>query len=126
MADDKPPFARRVVEEMLDAETARQVAEQEAALAAHPEWAEGYYQLAQLYRIYRAQRDKAKRLLLIALEKKPSLAEAHVALGEIYIAEGDLERAREHARFAATFGDRRLLEQMERHGAAGEPGPEPR
>ena len=116
--EQKRPFARRVIDEMLDAETARQVAEQERAIAAHPEWAEGYYQLAQLYRVHGYQQDKAKRLLLTAIEKKPSLAAAHIALGEIYIAEGELGRAREHAEFAARFGDGRLLEQMKRHGAA--------
>jgi tetratricopeptide (TPR) repeat protein len=120
--NEKQPFARRVIDEMLDGETAQQVAEQEAAVAANPDWAEGYYQLAQLYRVHRYQQDKAKRLLLTAIEKKPSLAQAHIALGEIYIAEGDLERARDHAQFAARFGDRRLLEQMKRHGAAGEGG----
>lgn len=116
--EPKPSFARRVIDEMLDAETAGQVAEQEAAVAAHPEWAEGYYQLAQLYRVHRYQQEKAKGLLLTAIEKKPSLAQAHIALGEIYIAEGNLESAREHAEFAARFGDGRLLQQMKRHGAA--------
>lgn len=50
-----------------------------------------------------------------ALELKPSLAEAHIALGEIYLAEDDLGRARQHAEFAARFGNPRLLEQMERY-----------
>lgn len=117
----QPSFARRVINEMLDAETARQVAEQELAVTANPEWAEGYYQLAQLYRVHHYQQDKAKGLLLTAIEKKPSLAQAHIALGEIYIAEGDVERAREHAEFAARFGDPRLLEQMKRYGAARGP-----
>ncbi|MGH9521675.1 MAG: hypothetical protein ACRD3E_03990 [Terriglobales bacterium] len=107
-------FFRLVADEMLDRETAEQIAEQERALAENPDWAEGHYQLAQLLRV-RHRRDEAKRHLLIALEKKPSLADAHVALGEIYIAEGDLARAREHAEFAATFGNVRLLEQMNRN-----------
>jgi tetratricopeptide (TPR) repeat protein len=107
------PFLRQVADEVLDAETAHQVEEQKAGLERHPEWAEGHYHLAQLYRVQQ-KRDEAKRELLIALEKDPALADAHLALGEIYIAEDDLERARAHAEFAAAYGKNRLLEQMRR------------
>lgn len=119
--DGKKPFARRVVEQMLDAETERHIAEQKAALEKNPDWAEGHYHLGQLYRIHQNRREDAKRALLRALELKPSLADAHLALGEIYVAEGDLERAAEHARYAARFGNPRLLERLRRHGVAGEP-----
>ncbi len=115
MSDQEKPFFRRVADQALDDETTKQIAEQQAALAANPEWAEGYYHLAQLYRVQQKPRE-AKRQLLIALEKKPAMAEAHLALGEIYIAEGDLESARVHAQFAAALGNPRLLEQMKRHG----------
>jgi tetratricopeptide (TPR) repeat protein len=100
---------------MLDAETAKHIAEQKAALEQNPEWAEGHYHLAQLYRVQQRPTD-AKRELLIALEMKPLLAEAHLALGEIYIREGDLERAREHAQIAAQLGNGRLSDQLKRHG----------
>ena len=113
MADN---FFRRVADSMLDQETASQIAEQERALEQNPDWAEGHYHLAQLLRVQH-RRDDAKRHLLIALEKKPSLADAHIALGEIYIAEGDLARAREHAEYAAQFGNPRLRDQITRHGA---------
>lgn len=116
MTDTPKPFARRIVDHMLDAETERQISEQQTALAKNPEWADGYYHLAQLYRVYRYRQDEAKALLLTALQKKPTLAEAHLALGEIYIMEDDLESAREHAQFAADLGHPRLLEQMRRHG----------
>ena len=112
---DKPLF-RQVADQMLDAETEKHIAEQKAALAANPEWAEGYYHLAQLYRVQQKPHE-AKQQLLIALEKEPGLADAHVALGEIYIGEWDLARAREYAEYAAKLGNGRLLEQMERHGA---------
>lgn len=115
MSEQKKPFFRRVADQALDDETTKQIAEQQSALAANPEWAEGYYHLAQLYRVQQKPQE-AKRHLFTALEKKPALAEAHVALGEIYIADGDLESAREHARFAAALGSPRLLEQMKRHG----------
>ena len=96
----------------------RQIAEQQRAIEQNPDWAEGYYHLAQLLaRAAQARRSQAH--LLIALEKKPTLADAHVALGEIYIAEGDLDRARVHAEFAAACGNPRLLEQMQRHGEIG-------
>ena len=107
-------FFRRVADSMLDQETADQIAEQERALAQNPEWAEGHYHLAQLLRVQH-RRDDAKLHLLRALELKPALADAHTALGEIYIAEGDLTRAREHAEYAAQFGNGRLLDQMNRH-----------
>ncbi len=113
--DRQKPFPREVVDQMLDAETERHIAEQKAALEKDPEWAEGHYHLAQLYRVHHSRRDDAKRDLLRALELKPSLADAHMALGEIYIAEGDLERATEHARYASQFGNSRLLDQISRH-----------
>ena len=108
-------FTRQVADQMLAAETETQIAEQKTALEHNPGWAEGHYHLAQLYRVHNRHRDDAKRELLTALELKPSLAEAHVALGEIYIAEADFKRAREHAAYAAQFGDARLLEQFRRY-----------
>lgn len=107
-------FFRRIADDALDHETARQIAEQQRALEQNPDWAEGHYHLAQLLRVQHKP-DDAKRHLLIALEKKPTLADAHMALGEIYIAEGDLDRARLHAEFAAACGNPRLLEQITRH-----------
>ena len=109
-------FFRRAADSALDHETARQIAEQEEALRQNPDWAEGYYHLAQLLRIQH-RRDDAKRHLLRALELKPSLADAHIALGEIYLAEDDYVKAREHAQFAAQFGNPRLLEQLRRNRA---------
>ena len=114
MGEDHKPFFRSVADEMLDAETAKHVAEQKAALELNPDWAEGHYHLAQLYRVQQRTQD-AKQELLIALEMKPLLAEAHMALGEIYIAEGDLDRAREHAQIAAQLGSGRLLDQIQRY-----------
>src|SRR5512146_300495 len=101
-------FFRRVADEMLDGDTARQVEEKRAEVAAHPDWAEGHYHLAQLLRVQH-KRDAAKLELLRALELKPGMADAHAALGEIYLAEGDADRAREHAQLAARFGNSRLL-----------------
>jgi hypothetical protein len=70
--------------------------------------------LAQLLRVQQKPLE-AKRQLLIALEKKPLLTDAHIALGEILIAEGEFERALEHAEIAAQLGNGRLLEQMKRN-----------
>lgn len=109
-------FFRRIADQALDDETAHQIAEQQRSLEQNPEWAEGHYHLAQLYRVQH-KREEAKHSLLIALEKKPMLADAHIALGEIYIAEGDFDRARVHAEFAAACGNPRLLEQMQRNQA---------
>ncbi len=115
MSDEPKSFFRNVMDDMLDQETARHISEQKAALEMNPEWAEGHYHLAQLYRVQQRPLD-AKRELLIALEMKPLLAEAHEALGEIYIGEGDLDKAREHAEIAAQLGSGRLQDQIERHG----------
>ncbi len=111
-------FFRRIADEALDEETSRQIAEQQRALEQNPDWAEGYYHLAQLLRVQH-KRDEAKLHLLTALEKKPTLADAHIALGEIYIAEGDLDRARVHAEFAAACGNSRLLDQIRRYETGG-------
>jgi tetratricopeptide (TPR) repeat protein len=115
MGEDTKPFFRRVADEMLDAETAKHIREQKAALELHPDWAEGHYHLAQLYRVQQRPQE-AKYELLLALETKPLLAEAHEALGEIYIAEGDLDKAREHAQIAAQLGSGRLSDQLQRYG----------
>jgi tetratricopeptide (TPR) repeat protein len=115
--NESKSFFRQVADEILDQETARHIAEQQAALEKYPDWAEGHYHLAQLYRVQQ-KRDAAKHELLMALEKNPNLAEAHIALGEIYLAEDDMHRAREHAEFAAQFGKTRLLDQMKRWRAA--------
>jgi cytochrome c-type biogenesis protein CcmH/NrfG len=112
---DEKPFFRHVMDDMLDHETARHIAEQKAALERNPEWAEGHYHLAQLYRVQQRPQD-AKRELLTALEMKPLLAEAHMALGEIYISEGELNKAREHAEIAAQLGSGRLRDQLDRYG----------
>jgi tetratricopeptide (TPR) repeat protein len=114
VSDETKPFFRRVFDDMLDADTAKHIAEQKAALEQHPEWAEGHYHLAQLYRVQQRPED-AKRELLNALELKPLLADAHTALGEIYIAEGDLDKAREHAQIAAQLGSGRLLDQFKKY-----------
>ncbi len=114
MGEEPKPFIRRVMDDMLDNETAKHIAEQKAALEAHPDWAEGHYHLAQLYRVQQRPQE-AKNELLNALAKKPLLAEAHQALGEIYIAEGDLEKGREHAQIAAQLGSGRLLDQLKKY-----------
>ena len=107
-------FARRVMDQMLDGDTERHIAEQKAALAKNPTWAEGHYHLGQLYRV-QGKRAEARMELLEALELKPSLADAHVALGEMYAADGDMEKAREHGEYGAQFGNNRLKEQLERY-----------
>jgi tetratricopeptide (TPR) repeat protein len=114
MAEESKPFYRSVMNDMLDNETAQNIAEQKAALEAYPDWAEGHYHLAQLYRVQQRPLD-AKRELLTALDMKPLLAEAHLALGEIFISEGDLDKAREHAQIAAQLGSGRLLDQMKKY-----------
>ena len=113
--EHKKSFFRQVADEMLDGDTQRHIDEQKRGLELHPEWAEGHYHLAQLYRVQQRPAE-AKIELLTALEKKPTLADAHAALGEILIAEDDLPNARRHAEFAAALGNSRLLEQMERWG----------
>jgi len=108
------PFARRVIDQMLDADTERHIAEQKAALEKNPDWAEGHYHLGQLYRV-QSKREEARLELLRAIELKPSFADAHVALGEMYAADGEMDKAREHADYAARFGNARLKEQLERY-----------
>jgi len=107
-------FARKVMDQMLEGDTEAHIAEQKAALAKDPDWAEGHYHLGQLYRV-QFKRAEARMELLKALELKPSLADAHVALGEMYVADGEMEKAREHADWADKFGNSALKEQLERY-----------
>ncbi len=119
-------FTRRVMEQMLDADTERHIAEQQAALAKEPSWAEGHYHLGQLYRV-QGKREEARLEFLKALELKPSLADAHVAIGEMYAADGEMDKAREHGEYGARFGNSRLKEQLERysrHSSAASRQPE--
>ncbi len=116
MAENTKSFFRQVADTMLDSDTEAHIAEQRAGIEANPEWAEGYYHLAQLLRVQQNWLE-AKRNLLIALEKKPLLADAHIALAEIYLSEGADAKAREHAEIASQLGKDRLLDQMKRHGA---------
>ena len=109
-------FFRRIADQALGDETV--APDRRAAALARTESRVGGRATTTWRNSLRVQhkREEAKRHLLIALEKKPALADAHVALGEIYIAEGDFDRARVHAEFAAACGNPRLLEQMQRHG----------
>jgi hypothetical protein len=54
-------------------------------------------------------------LLLHAVALDPSLADAHVALTEVYAVREDYRAAWKHARLAEAAGNRRGVELLERH-----------
>lgn len=107
-------FRKQLVEFALDYETERYVAEQKAALEANPAWARGHLNLGLLYQTQLKQ-DLALAHFLKALSLDPELADAHVAAGQVYAVRGEYEKAWEHARAAAGFGNRRLMELLERY-----------
>ena len=105
---------KQLVEFALDYETERHIAEQKAALQANPAWARGYLNLGLLYQT-QSKQDLALEHFLKALSLDPRLADAHVAAGQVYAVRGEYDKAWEHAHLAAAFGNRRLLELLERY-----------
>ena len=98
----------------LDYDTERHIAEQKAAIAANPNDAHAHLNLGLLYQIQYKQ-DLAVEYFLKALSRDPRLAAAHVSLGRVYAVRGEMEKTWEHARVAATLGNKQLLEQLQRH-----------
>ena len=112
-------WRKQVIEPALDADTQRLMREQVDWITREPTNAQPYYQLALFYRS-QGKQDEALGLLLEAVRLRPSLAEAHVALAEIYVVRDDPRAAWRHARIAAEHGNRRAAEMLERHGVREE------
>ncbi len=108
-------WRKELIDFALDQDTSARMDEQKAWIAAEPANARPYYQLAMLYRMIH-KRDEALGLLLHAVSLDENLAPAHTALCEIYVAAGDLDRARHHATRAAELGDDGAAAQLRRYG----------
>ena len=108
-------WRKDVIDFALDQDTARLIDEQKAWVAAEPDNARPYYQLAMLYRLQQ-RRDEALGLLLHSVALDASLAAAHTALCEMYAAAGEMERARAHAAKAEALGEPGAAEQLRRYG----------
>jgi tetratricopeptide (TPR) repeat protein len=106
-------FRKEVVEPALDRQARDAIEEQRAAIAARPGDARPYYNLAALYRM-QGRADDALGLLLEAVRLDAAFAAAHVALAELYAVRGDLEASRRHADLAATHGDPRAQQMLQR------------
>ena len=115
-------FRKELIDLALDAETRREIEEQQAAIAADPSNPRPYYNLALLCRM-QARQHQALGLLLEAVRLDPAFAPAHVALAEIYAVRNDMAAARLHAEQAAALGDSRAREMLERYNE-GRPTPE--
>ena len=107
-------WRKEVIDFALDQETLRHIEEQRAWIGREPGNARPYANLAQLYRMCGRQ-EEALGLLLEAVRLDAGLAEAHVALTEIYAIRDDASSAWRHARIAEERGDRRGVELLERH-----------
>ena len=70
------------------------IAKQRAAVAQNPECGTSHYNLA-VGLLGQKKYDEAEREFLEAIECSPSLAEAYVQLGGIYLQRGDLDGLRE-------------------------------
>ena len=71
------------------------IAKQRAAVAQNPECGTSHYNLA-IGLLGQKQYDEAEKEFLEAIECSPSLAEAYVQLGGIYLQRGDLDRCLEY------------------------------
>lgn len=105
---------REVADFALDQETQQAEAEQLAWIAREPGNGRPYYHLAQLRRM-QFKPEEGLGLLLHAVSLDPSLAEAHVALTEVYAVQGDTSAAWRHARLAEAHGDADGVTLLERH-----------
>ena len=108
-------WRKEVIQPALDHETRKHIEEQRAWIAREPANARPYYNLAQLYRIDQ-RTDEALALLLEAVRLDESLADAHVALAEMYIVRADDRAAWKHARAAEGHGNKRAVELLQRYG----------
>ena len=107
-------WRKDVIEFALNDDVERHIAEQEAAIAANPQYVRGYFNLGLLYQIQYKQ-DLAVEYFLKALSLDPHLAEAHVSLGRVYAVRGEMEKAWEHAHIAAAMNRTELLDQLLRY-----------
>ena len=107
-------WRKELIDFALDQDTSARMDEQKAWIAAEPAHARPYYQLAMLYRMIH-KRDEALGLLLHAVSLDDNLTPAHTALCEMYVASGDLRRARHHATRAAELGDAGAVNQLNRY-----------
>ncbi|HEY2013710.1 MAG TPA: hypothetical protein VGH38_09435 [Bryobacteraceae bacterium] len=111
-------WRKEVIQPALDEETRRHMEEQRAWIVREPGNARPYANLAQLYRLDGRQ-EEALGLLLEAVRLDQALAEAHVALSEIYVVREDYGAAWRHARMAESAGDSRAADLLRRHGVSG-------
>ena len=110
-------WRKEVIGFALDHETRKHMDEQLAWIAREPTNPRPYYHLAQFYRI-EGRQDEALGLLLEAVRLDDTLAEAHVALAEIYAVREDYPAAWRHARRGEEGGDARGVELLRRHGVS--------
>src|SRR5689334_100956 len=96
-------WRRQVIDYALDYETRLQMEQQRAWIEREPANPRPYYQLAQFYRM-NGKTSEALGLLLEAVRLDGALAEAHIALAEMYAVAGDYEAAWRHARAAERNG----------------------
>jgi cytochrome c-type biogenesis protein CcmH/NrfG len=108
-------WRKEVIDFALDQETEKQVAEQKEWIARDPSNAKPFYHLAQLYRVNHARQEEALALLLEAVRLDENLADAHVALSEIYATKADYPAAWRHARSAESLNNPRAVELLKRH-----------
>jgi tetratricopeptide (TPR) repeat protein len=108
-------WRKEVIGFALDHETRKHMDEQLAWIAREPTNPRPYYHLAQFYRM-EGRQDEALGLLLESVRLDDTLAEAHIALAEIYAVREDYPAAWRHARRGEEGGDARGVEFLRRHG----------
>ncbi|MGH9434361.1 MAG: tetratricopeptide repeat protein, partial [Terriglobia bacterium] len=79
-----------------------------------PGSAPAWFGLGSLYQV-RGERREALACYLKSIECDKNFPAAHVAAGRLYVVEGNLDLAWNHAREAERLGDTSLFEQLSRY-----------
>lgn len=118
--EDSSSFWEGMLDSALRQETEKHIAEQQAALAAHPNDPQPCFHLGLLYHM-QGKTEAAIEMFERALALAPGFALAHQHLGQLYAVEGDYTRAWAHAREAAARGNSALLDMLKRYPQAARP-----
>jgi tetratricopeptide (TPR) repeat protein len=107
-------WTRELVEFALNQDVNLEIRRQREILAANPKSARAHFDLGVLY-YSQGQAQEAMHEFLEAIDSDPAYARAYRKLGEVFVVQGDYDRAQWYAATAAELGDRQLLEAFERY-----------
>jgi len=110
-------WRKEVIQPALNRDVEAVVAEQLSILARDPQNSHAYFALGTLSH-FQGEIEQAIQYFEKAIEIDPTYAAPHVSLGRLYAVQGENELAWKHARAAEQYGDRTVVELLERYGCA--------